>query len=186
MKFSLLSKFCLVAAAALVAVPAFALQDEGSWELGPFLSYTVFDEAFDNEIGFGGRVGYNLQNGHEFEITGQHIAPDLDEDVFGPGFDPDTDVWIWTIGYVYNFNRTNEITPFVTAGVGTAKLEVDLNGGDDIDESETTWYVGGGLRFFFTEDFQLRLDGRYTPVDTDPTLDNWQFMAGVSWNLGKR
>lgn len=173
--------FCVAALAVVVSIPAFAGQLDHSWELGPFVSFNVFDNDFqvDDELGFGGRAGYNFMKGHEVELTANYVEPDVDDSVRRVFGDLDVEVWTWTMGYLYNFNPKKDIVPFVTAGLGTTHVEIE-----DADESDTTFYMGGGVRFFTTDRFQVRVDGRYLHIDTDPSTDNWIFTGGVSWIVG--
>src|SRR5262249_8104934 len=150
---------CLAALAAVVpAAPALAGQLEHSWEVGPWVSYTVFDNDFqlEDELGVGGHVGYNFPHGHELEITADRVEPDVDESVRRVFGNLDVTIWTWTLGYVYNFNPKKDIVPFLTTGLGSAHVDIEDN-----DESDMTFHLGGGVRFFVNDRFQVRLDGRY-------------------------
>ncbi|MEX2182642.1 MAG: OmpA family protein [Gemmatimonadaceae bacterium] len=58
----MLNRTLIIGAAMLVAALPAAAQDRGTIELGGFLSYNIFDKAYqmDNAIGFGGLVGAYL------------------------------------------------------------------------------------------------------------------------------
>ena len=157
-----------------------AAHRDDTWELGPFGQYVNFDNDFgvDNAAGFGGRIGYNFRGGQELELTGSYTG--TEENV--TGLDLDVDVTTWTGGYVFNWTPDDDVVPFATAGIGSTNTDIDVIG----SQSDFTFYLGGGVRFYLDDRFSIRLDGRWMHIDTDPSTNNGVFMAGVSWILGGR
>ena len=169
--------------AALVLMAAFAGEAaaatrQGGWELGPYLGYVFFDSdsGIEDDFGLGGRVGYFFTKNHEIEFDYLMIGG---EDDFGAGID--VDVTTWTLGYAYNWTGNKDMVPFVAFAIGSTNTDAGSFG----DEDDSTFAVGGGVRFFTTDNFAVRLGGNLARVDSDPDVtNNWMFDAGVSWILG--
>lgn len=70
----MLNRMLSLAAAMLIAALPAAAQDRGTVEFGGFVSYNLFDDAYqmDNSIGFGGRIGAFLDPrwSLEFDVNG--------------------------------------------------------------------------------------------------------------------
>jgi opacity protein-like surface antigen len=160
---------------------------DGSWELGVFGPYVVFDDLapgaeLDNAFGYGVRAGWNIMKGHEIEFNGYLVPSEADITVPGFGtFNIDVDIRTLTLGYLYNWTDNDKITPFVTGGVGSTNFDPEAGS----DEDDTTFYAGGGVRFHFGGNFNVRVDGQWVRVDSDPdALNNWMVAVGVGWHVG--
>lgn len=171
----------LVIALGLTGTASAALKD-GSFEIGPYANYTMWDSTvfpggfgLDDEIGYGLWAGWHIRNGHEIEFNYQFSSPDLDPAVAG------ADVATWMFGYVYNFKNMEKLMPFVRAGIGSTNTQVDAA---NFDEDDTTYQVGGGARWFFNDKFNLRFGADWQQIDADVTVDNIVVNVGVSWFLG--
>jgi len=185
----LLPAFLLVLLAA--ASPALAQNRSESWEFGPY--FVGFD--FDNEIeiedewGGGFRFGYNFVPMHEIEIAFE--AVDTEDDVFHL---IDVKVSQLQANYVFNFvfDRRQKVVPFLTAGLGAIRFEVDEPFIGSDEETDSLFNMGGGVRFFFTRQFNLRLDARVVSFTGDNVIlrdrdyTNQQLSVGVGWVLGGR
>lgn len=145
--------FALIGVALLFGATtnASAAWKDGSWELGVYIPYVSFDSSagVDNTFGYGVRGGYNIKNGHEVELNYHLIGTEDDL-----GANVDVDITRLTVGYLYNWTKNDKFTPFVTGGFGTANVDVDFPGATD--GSDSVYYVGGGIRFNFGENFNLR------------------------------
>ncbi len=66
-----------LAVLATAAVPTLAAQRAHQFEIGPFASFTRYDRAFnlDNQIGFGGRLGYFFGRTVGIEVDLGHQSP---------------------------------------------------------------------------------------------------------------
>ena len=145
----------------------------------------------------GGRVSYNFNrhNAVEFSIANPFSL---------------------SANYVYNCSAFREKwVPYVTAGVGGARQEIALNDnnqpaqlnsnlmetGPDRSQTVFTGNFGGGLKYFFTERFALRLDvrdqvGHYKAtfsnvagvpggiVTGSKTLNDFQITGGIVFRFG--
>src|SRR5512145_3435403 len=115
-----------------------ALKD-GSFEVGPYLNWTMWDSnsGVDDDYGYGLWLGWHIKNGHEIEFNYELASPDFDT---GDG----VDVSMWMFGYIYNFKNMEKLMPFIRAGVGSTNVQIDAFG---VDEDDTTYRVGGGARW---------------------------------------
>jgi hypothetical protein len=97
--------------------------------------------------------------------------------------------------YVYNFSAFREKwAPYVTAGVGGTRQEIALSDnnqpaqlnsnlmetGPDRSQTVFTENFGGGLKYFFTERFALRLD------EGSKTLNDLQITSGIVFRSGSK
>lgn len=76
----------------------------------------------------------------------------------------DLDVSYLLAGVQYQWNP-GQIRPFITGGVGVARL--DPTGSNLDSESRLAAGFGGGVKVFFNDHFGLRLDGRALWADLD-------------------
>lgn len=185
----LLPALLLIALAS--ASPALAQNRSESWEFGPYLVAFGFDDSIEieDEWGAGFRLGYNFVPMHEIEFSFEGV--DTEDDVF---HEIDVDITQFQANYLFNFifDRRQTVVPYATAGLGTLRIEVtDPFIGSD-DETDPLFSMGGGVRFFFGKQFNLRLDGRLiffsgdNVVLRDQDFANSQFSVGVGWVLGGR
>lgn len=173
----------------LWASPAAAQNRAGSWELGPYVLLTDFDPAteIEDDAGFGFRVGYNFTPLHEMEFLLDGTS--TEDSVVGQ---IDVDVRKFQTNYVFNFNfgRRQQVVPYFTTGLGFIVFDVNAPGAPSDDELDTLFNWGGGVRFFFGQVFNLRLDFRMifyeggNEVLNDLDFWNNEFSVGVGWVLG--
>lgn len=189
-----IKKLALMALAPLLlatALPAFAQNRDDSWELGPFLTANDFDGdiEIEDEAGGGFRFGYNFTAMHELEFSFDGVQ--TEDNVFNT---IDVDIGQFQVNYVFNFvfDRHQPVIPYLTAGLGSIRFEVDnvLFGPDD--ETDTLFSLGGGVRFFLGKIFNIRLDARKIFFEGDGVVlnrqdyENTQLSAGVGWVVGGR
>jgi outer membrane protein OmpA-like peptidoglycan-associated protein/opacity protein-like surface antigen len=178
----------VIAALLLTAVPALADNGEkGDWELGLYGGHGWLDDygAFHpkNDMLFGARAGYFFTPAWSLEGSWQRLDTETDLQIGGL---PDGDMTLscYRLNMLYNFKQGESFRPFVTAGVGCEGIDIDRFG----DRSDVGFNVGGGLRWFLSPHFDMRLDGRFvrTPVggDIDATQQNIEATFGVGWVFG--
>ncbi|HEY7461194.1 MAG TPA: outer membrane beta-barrel domain-containing protein [Gemmatimonadota bacterium] len=200
-----LSALFLLALMAGAAAPARAQLGARSLEIEPFVGVMTFDEdvRLQDEVAFGGRIGFNFTDTWALEGTFNFIPnakldiPGLDEDDLDL---PETSVYLAHANLVYNFPlNQSRLVPFLTAGGGIANFNVNNN--DQIaEDSETDGEVnaGGGLKLFLSETIALRGDARHHWIfkeipNEDPdqpgdeadheSTSNWEFTGGLSFNF---
>ena len=152
---------------------------DNSWELGLFANYAMMDSdsVADDAMGYGFRFGYNFKKGHEIEFMYVMVPT---EDSFGYGID--VDINTWTLGYVYNFMKDKKLVPYATVAFGSTNTSADEV---DFDEDDTTYLLGGGIRYSFSDLIAIRGGFSYIMVQSDPdSTSNMALDAGVSFFLG--
>ncbi len=175
----------VLAAAALTAVaPAAAGRGEpGEIEFGPYAGFGWLDDydGADPDPGplFGGRVGVFLHPRWSIEGSYQRLATEAD--ILSSELDVDLDAA--RLNVLFSFRPGESFRPFVTAGVGSEMIDIEDLG----DSSDLGWNAGGGLRWYLTETFGIRADGRYVSVDVEDLgrQSNLEATVGVLWSLGR-
>jgi opacity protein-like surface antigen len=182
---------CSIFLLCLATAPSMAANRAESWEVGPYVVAVDFDRDIevDDEAGLGFRFGYNFTRLHELEMLFDGVS--TQDSVFG---EIDVDQTKFETNYVFNFviDRHQPVVPYLTAGLGFVRFEVNdpLFGSDD--ETDPLFNAGGGVRFFFGRDFNLRLDFRSVffqgdnVVLADQDYQDHEFSVGVGWILGGR
>jgi opacity protein-like surface antigen len=165
----------------------------GTVEISPFAGYLfggsfpagsngLFNNKVDVEDHFtyGGRIGWNFNSTFEaetqFSRTETHFQSPGGDVLFGP---PGTNLGDLTIDYLLGYATFNfghgRFVPYVTMGMGAARLEPDVCGvrkppcANPDAEWRYTTSLGGGIKTFFTPHFGMRFDGRWygTLLNTD-------------------
>jgi hypothetical protein len=172
----------LAAAALLLAASSVLGQvREGTVEIEPFAGYlwgghfargttAIFSSSVDVEdhFTFGGRIGYNVTSLFEieglFERTETHFSTgSTSSPVFGGSTDQrlgglDIDYWM---GYAtFNFGH-RRVVPYVSFGMGAARLDPDVPGSNASSDTRYTTSAATGVKVFFNPHFGMRFDGRY-------------------------
>jgi outer membrane protein OmpA-like peptidoglycan-associated protein/opacity protein-like surface antigen len=177
-----------VAALLVVASPAFAGGgDKGDWELGIFGGYGMLDDYGDfrpdDDMLFGGRIGYFLTRHWNLELSGQRLATDTEFDQIGVE-EIDVKMSAVRLNLLYNFGAGKSFRPFLTGGVGSEKFDAEPL----VESSDVGWNAGAGFRFFMSPHWNLRLEGRYVGVsvggDLGESQGNAEVMLGLGWVLG--
>jgi OmpA-OmpF porin, OOP family len=179
----------VIAALLLTAVPALAdYGEKGSWELGLYSGYAWLDDYGDfrpkDDILFGVRAGYYFSPAWSLEGSAQRIGTETNfADSLGL---QNTDVTLscYRLNMLYNFEKGEAVRPFVTAGVGCEKINVESFS----ERSDVGYNAGGGFRWFLSRHFNMRVDGRivWTPVggDIDASQKNLESSFGIGWVFG--
>ncbi len=151
--------------------------------LGILDDYSVGSNGLNPEDGslFGLRFGMFLSENWSIEASGQRLTTETRFDLGGPESDIDIDSVRLNALFSYRPGRT--FRPFLTVGVGRERLRVD--GGQEVDPGVN---LGGGLRWYATNRFGLRLDLRYVRVSTnalrEETQGNAEAALGLLWTFG--
>ena len=134
----------------------------------PYMPGTKGTMSFDTGFGFLAAVGYGMDN---FRLEGEfaYQKNDLNDfDVLGysTGLTGDVSVWSMLCNGYYDFPIGGDITPFVTAGLGFAQVNMnDFNtpqSGQSAwssDDYVFAWQVGAGVSY--TVNKELTLEGKY-------------------------
>ena len=153
------------AAVALVAAgPAFAGGEKGQIEIGAYGGKFFPDDygIYHPEKGtvWGGRLGYWLTQNWTLEGSLQKVSTHTQMDLVGVD-EVDVKLGSYRLNLLYNLGSSaSKVRLFLTAGGGSEKTDIKTH----IDENKFGWNAGGGLRFFFSRNFNLRLDGRFSSL----------------------
>ncbi|MBI5017587.1 MAG: OmpA family protein [Deltaproteobacteria bacterium] len=158
------------------AGPAQAQGRAGRVEVGPFVGGYTFDEDLElkNSVVGGARGGYWLSDRFlvEFSLAG---VPTKEED----GGDRASLVQ-GHADLLYHFDLGWIVEPFVAAGLGAARYDVNSKGGKD-------WgfllNYGVGARYWINDRIAARVDLRQ-PITFGSTDYNLMYTVGVSFLLG--
>jgi len=173
--------------------PIFAAGGEkGDVEIGLFAGFGFPDDYGtgmtglnpDDDALYGLRLGYFVSPRWSLELSGQQFSSTTQFDPLLLTPDVDFDIDSIRLNLLHNFRPGQQVRPFVTFGAGLETADV----GTTLDEDDTGYNVGVGLRWLLTDRFGLRLDGRYVSTDVGGTLndrqDNVEGSFGVLWAFG--
>ncbi|PLX40864.1 MAG: outer membrane beta-barrel domain-containing protein [Deltaproteobacteria bacterium] len=160
-----------VMAILVISAPLYAAPTKGTVELSPFMGYTWFDDdlSIDDAPTFGLRFGYFLSDQWEAELAGYFVSSEY------KGGD-DVNIFSSDLDILYNFQGYGQWLPYLGAGLGVARFDPQEGGAD----YEFTGNVGGGIRYFVTEDVAIRGDIREIHLFDD---SDWNFMATLGLSL---
>jgi len=184
-------KFLLTMLALLVvaALPVRAGGGEkGDWEFGPYAGYGWLDDYRalnpDNDALFGVRAAYFITDRYSVDGSLQQLSTTTSFPASAGIEDVDMDIDSIRVNFLYNFRPGASLRPFVTAGMGGERTELkDLGQSTDMGVN-----AGGGLRWYITHSFGLRLDARYVYTDVSDEVHqaqkNLEGTIGVLWSFG--
>ncbi|HUD70764.1 MAG TPA: porin family protein [Dongiaceae bacterium] len=172
---------------ALATTPAAANGGErGDIEFGPYAGVLSPDgyDGLDPDGGtfYGVRGGYWFTDHWSVEGSWQKFSTSGDI----PG-DDNVDLKSLRANGLYNFRAGKKFRWFLTAGLGSEKIEAD---GAGVSESSSSWNWGGGLRWHFGKKrtWGIRADGLWVTTDpggdVDGTQTNFQTTGGLFWAFG--
>jgi len=174
----------LVAILLVTAAPAFAAGEKGQLELGAYWGHAWLDDygIFHPKGGsiLGARLGYFLSDHWELEGSGQRTKSKTEFDILGV---PNEEVHLhaYRLNLLYNFGAgTSSVRPFLTAGLGNEKFDVDNFG----EACKAGWNAGGGLRFGLSKHWNLRADGRYVSTKVEGQVNETQKNTEATIGLG--
>jgi len=158
------------------------------------VEFTPYDLGVDDDVVYGGRIGYNASSMFEFEFEYAYFKTQFDRDpdnIFVPGQSLGDLKIQYFMGYAtFNFG-TSRWVPYFTVGAGAANLDPEILNVVTSSETRFTAGIGGGVKYFFSPHFALRLDGRLystylgtTDVFCGPyyvcTQSNWLTNGGAN------
>lgn len=116
------------------------------------LGYAVSVAAgyrFDN-IRVEGELGYQKN-----EVESRSRRDDVTGDIKAYSF---------LVNGYYDFIRGKKIVPFITAGVGVAKVDADVNDFAHVDDIGLAYQVGAGCYYTITDNWHIELKYRFMSV----------------------
>jgi opacity protein-like surface antigen len=176
---------CLSLCALLFSSVCGAQIRDGTVEISPFAGYLFggsfargtnalfnFDVNVDDHATYGARVGYNVTSKFELEVqasrTETAFVTTNSDVLFGDGGQKLGDLTIdYLLAYsTFNFGHRRTV-PYVTLGLGAARLEADVCRGVTTPcqnpgrETRFTASLGAGVKIFANPHLGFRFDGRY-------------------------
>ncbi len=169
----------------LLAAGALHAAEPGGIELTPFYAgrtsaeFNVKDSSEDVQLdassAFGLVLGIPWQENSQLELYYSHQATELDLAGFAMGSSPvDFDVDTLQIGGTVFFPPMGKALPFFSATAGGTRFDPSAAG----SKSDTffSFGVGGGWKFYPTDRFGIRLEGRFLGTLMD---SNSQVFCGI-------
>ena len=149
----------------------------GSFTLSGWGGGYSFDRK-SNSIALGGRLGYYLLDWLEFEggVGWTHVnrPAEIVESLFGLTLEPEQ---FHMLFYEMNANAEilpgRQLVPYVTGGMGSSIMRGD---------TESTWNVGGGIRFYLSRSTAMRWEFRnyrFESGDQDSRHKNNNFVFAI-------
>lgn len=131
---------------------------------------------FKNGFGFGLAGGYELGNNIRIEGEIAHQSNEVDQATRSDNLDVTTylegdvsSLAILANGY-YDFANQSALTPFLSAGLGFAKIEYESSEGESDDDTVFAYQIGAGVGYALSE--RLFIDAKYRYFATsEPDLD---------------
>ena len=129
---------------------------------------------------YGPRLALNLYNDHNdtfthaFNLSVSALWGSEDTE----GFDIDYFMLPLTIGYDLNIEVTDKLDFYVGGKAGYAWLDADSSYFDDSD-SGSTWGVGAGFRYYFSENIHARVGYEFSRTYTDVPFGQHSILIGV-------
>ena len=164
----------MLMAAALAGAPLLAAAEQGQFLITPSAGWQYFDSKLDLDdeavYGIGGE--YHFTDNWAVELRYSQSKPDFKD---GTG---DVDVKQWSLDGLYYFGKYGMVQPYLALGVGNVDYD-----GDDIDDEQTQFNAGGGVRVNFTKHWSMRADLRALH-DYDDSNTNAAFTLGLSYAFG--
>lgn len=136
----------------------------GRFEVGPFVGYHYFDnkQNLEDSFSYGGRLGYNFTSHLGAEITLGVVDADVDNKSLvglakGQYRSPtnNVDLKYYQVDAIYQFNPTQRLSPFVTAGIGRSLYSPGVMNNDT-----NTINLGIGAKYWVKKDIAVRVDVR--------------------------
>lgn len=169
-----------VAIGSLLAVSSLSVmaQGQGAVEVEGFAKKEIFDSARDfknNGNLFGGSIGYYLTDDVELRLSYDEVHNARGEDgrnIKGSNTALDA---------LYHFNNAGDaLRPYVSAGFSDQSIG---QSGRDGRNGSTFANIGGGAKYFFTDNFYARA-GVEAQYNIDQGDTEWAPSVGIGMNFG--
>lgn len=147
----------------------------------------------DDKATFGLRYDYNVTDAFGIELSTGWSPNNVTKLA---GNDVDLDLYTLDLDAVWNFSNGSALTPYLLAGVGYAKADLDrplvgVARGQAVtlnDDDGFTLNAGLGLKYALTEHLVLRGEARYRYLDKvvdrfDHQLNTFETTVGLGWRF---
>jgi OOP family OmpA-OmpF porin len=168
----------------------------GAWYAVPGVSYMDTDSDLEADNGGGGFISIGKELSPSWDLQGRLGYNRADEDTGIAGAGGKYKQTTLGLDALYMFSR-DKFRPFLLAGLGAARNDVDYSGLGLTDKKKTSWLAGLGLgaQYLFNDKFGLQADLRHQwskaeaknaagTVDADETIGNTLFNVGGIFRFG--
>jgi len=190
-----------LAVATTLSLTALAVSAEdmyrGAWYAVPGVSYMHTDSDLEADNGLhGGFISIGKELSPSWDLQGRLGYNRADEDTGIAGAGGKYKQTTLGLDALYMFSR-EKFRPFLLAGIGAARNNVDYSGVDIGDKTKTSLManVGLGAQYLFNDKFGLQADLRHqwsrsdaksstNDFDADKTIGNTLFNVGAIFRFG--
>ena len=189
-----------LAVAATLSLTALAVSAEdmyrGAWYAVPGVSYMNTDNDLEADNGRGGFLSIGKEISPSWDLQGRLGYNRADEDTGIPGASGKYKQTTLGLDALYMFSR-EKFRPFLLAGVGAARNNVDYSGVGIDDKTKTSLManLGLGFQYLITDKFGLQADVRHqwsksdakssvNDFDADETIRNTVASLGGVFRFG--
>ncbi len=190
-----------LAVAATLGLSAFAAQADdmyrGAWYVVPGATYMNTDNDLEAENGtHGGFISIGKEISESWDLQGRLGHNRLDEDTGIAGASGKYKQTTLGLDALYMLSR-DKFRPFLLAGIGAARNNLDYNGVGLNDKTKTSWLagLGFGAQYLFNDKIGIQADLRHQwsrsdaknaagTVDADGTIGNTLFNLGGIFRFG--
>ncbi|MBN1364364.1 MAG: porin family protein [Syntrophaceae bacterium] len=102
----------------------------------------------------------------------------------------DIKAYTFLVNGYYDFVGGKKIVPFITAGIGAAKVDADVNYFTHVDDVAGVYQVGAGFYYTITDNWHIELKYRYLDTFTDleggntnPEFSSHNVLLGVRYRF---
>jgi OmpA-OmpF porin, OOP family len=168
----------------------------GAWYAVPGISYMNTDSDLEADNDLGGFIAIGKELSPSWDLQGRLGYTNADEDTGIAGAGGDYKNTTLGLDALYMFSR-DKFRPFLLAGLGASRNNVDYSGVGLNDKSKTSWManVGLGAQYLFNDTFGIQADLRHQwsksnaknaarTVDADGTIGNTLFSLGGIFRFG--
>lgn len=168
----------------------------GAWYVVPGATYMNTDNDLEADNGRGGFLSIGKELSEHWDIQGRLGYNRADEDTGIAGASGKYKQTTLGLDALYMFSR-DKFRPFLLAGIGAARNNVDYSNVGLTDKSNTSWManVGLGAQYLFNDKFGIQADVRHQwsrsdarnaarTVDADGTIGNTLVNLGGIFRFG--
>jgi OmpA-OmpF porin, OOP family len=168
----------------------------GAWYAVPGLSYMNTDSDLEADNGAGAFLSIGKELSQSWDLQGRLGYNRADEDTGIAGAGGKYKSTQLGLDALYMFSRSN-FRPFLLAGLGATRNNVDYSGLALDDKKKTSWLAGLGLgaQYLFNDTFGLQADLRHqwskaearsvaNNIDADETIGNTLLNIGGLFRFG--
>lgn len=150
-------------------------------------------EIVDTDLGY----AFSVAAGYRFnairvegEIGYQKNCVDENDNLRRAERSGDIKAYSFMVNGYYDFVRGKKIVPFITAGIGVAKVDADVNNFAHVDETAAAYQVGAGIYYTITDNWHIELKYRYFDTvdnldfgNTNPEFTSHNVLLGVRYRF---